>query len=147
VLQCVAMCCSVLLHVWCDVFGCVAVCCNMLQCVAVCCGVLQSVAVCCRVLQCGEWMCDVMYLDVWYDLLISVWHDSFIFVTWLIHLGDMAHSSWRHYSFTHVHTNCNQMCVHLSSAVADHQDAATYYGVATISRLLKITGLICKRAL
>jgi len=34
------------------VLQCVAVCCSMLQCVAVCCSVLQCVAVCCSVLQC-----------------------------------------------------------------------------------------------
>jgi len=44
VLQCVAMCCSVL--------QCVAMCCSVLQCIAVCCSVLQCVAVCCSVLQC-----------------------------------------------------------------------------------------------
>jgi len=34
---------------------CVAVCCSVLQCVAVCCSVLQCVAVCCSVLQgCSE---------------------------------------------------------------------------------------------
>ena len=40
-LQCVAVCCSVL--------QCVAVCCSMLQCVAVRCSALQCVAVCCNV--------------------------------------------------------------------------------------------------
>ena len=42
-LQCVAVCCSVL--------QCVAVCCSVLQCGAVCCSVLQCVAVCYSVLQ------------------------------------------------------------------------------------------------
>ena len=42
-LQCVALCCSVL--------QCVAVCCSVLQCVAVCCSVLQRVAVCNVLLQ------------------------------------------------------------------------------------------------
>ena len=42
-LQCVAVCCSVL--------QCVAVCCSVLQCVAVSCSVLQCVALCCGVLQ------------------------------------------------------------------------------------------------
>jgi len=68
-LQCVAVCCSVLQHtagsclvvarilqwlvllqcdaVCCSVWQCAAVCCCVLQCVAVCCNVLQSVAVCC----------------------------------------------------------------------------------------------------
>jgi len=83
VLQCVAVCCSVLQcvavcrhtepepssAVCCSVLvGCVAVCCSVLQCVAVCCsvfhlrqcvavcwsGVLQCVAVCCSVLQCVD---------------------------------------------------------------------------------------------
>ena len=40
-LQCVAVCCSVL--------QCVAVCCSALQCVALCCSVLHCVAVCCSV--------------------------------------------------------------------------------------------------
>ena len=34
------------------VLQCVAVCCSVLQCVAVCCSVLQYVAVCCSVLHC-----------------------------------------------------------------------------------------------
>jgi len=44
VLQCVAVCCSVL--------QCVSMHCSALQCVAVCCSVLPCVAVCCHVLQC-----------------------------------------------------------------------------------------------
>jgi len=73
VLQCAAVCCSMLqrvaggndkelrlsygvaqvkcLAVCCSVLQCVAVCCGVLQCVAVYCGVLQRVAVCCSVLQ------------------------------------------------------------------------------------------------
>ena len=68
VLQCVAVCCSVLQcvavtlsHVHIYVFTgvdeiaglpvCVAVCCSVLQCIAVCCSVLQCVAVCCSALQ------------------------------------------------------------------------------------------------
>jgi len=44
VLQCIAVCCSVL--------QCADVFCSSLQCIAVCCSVLQCVAVCCSVLQC-----------------------------------------------------------------------------------------------
>ena len=53
-LQCVAVCCSVLqrVAVCCSVLQCVAVCCSMLQCVAARCSVLQCVAVCRSVLQC-----------------------------------------------------------------------------------------------
>jgi len=41
VLQCDAVCCSVLLSV--------TVCCSVLQCAAVCCSMLQYIAVCCSV--------------------------------------------------------------------------------------------------
>ena len=65
-LQGVAVCCSVGLHMRANclfVLRCVAACCSVFQsgityegelpiCVAVCCGVLQSVALCCSVLQC-----------------------------------------------------------------------------------------------
>jgi len=87
VLQCVAVCCSVLQScvvvsyktsrlqefpetievLCCSVLQCVAVCCSVLQCVAVCycavycaavcCSVLQCVAVCCSVLQCVAVCC------------------------------------------------------------------------------------------
>ena len=46
-----------------SVLQCVAVCCSVLQCVlqrvAVCCSVLQCVAVCCSVLQCDILCCSV----------------------------------------------------------------------------------------
>jgi len=57
VLQCVAVCCSVLHCVAVgylkesSLMGYNAACCSVLQSVAVCCGVLQCVAVCCSVLQ------------------------------------------------------------------------------------------------
>jgi len=53
VLQCVAVCCSVLQRVaaCCSVLQRVAVCCSVLQRVAACCSVLQRVAACCSVLQ------------------------------------------------------------------------------------------------
>jgi len=47
-LQCIAVCCSVLYCV-CIVLQCVAVCCSVLPCVCI---LLQCVAVCCSVLQC-----------------------------------------------------------------------------------------------
>jgi len=69
VLQCVAVCCSVLQaansqahSVCCSVLQCVAVCCRLpthrlTPCVTVCHSVLQCVAVCCRVWQCVA-VCD-----------------------------------------------------------------------------------------
>jgi len=63
VLQCVAVCCSVLLCVvvYCSMLQCVAVCCSVLQCVAVWCSVLQCVAVWCSVLQCVAVCCSVLH--------------------------------------------------------------------------------------
>jgi len=78
VLQCVAVCCNVLLlfmmmrgehsgAVCCSVLQCAAVCCSVLpliaqmrgtHSVAVCCMVLQGLAVCCSVLQCVVMFCD-----------------------------------------------------------------------------------------
>jgi len=70
VLQCVAVCCSVLQHsLRVGQCGCVAVCWNVLQCVAaritlvvvrLCCSVLLCVAVCCIVLQHAVWCCSVL---------------------------------------------------------------------------------------
>jgi len=73
VLQCVAVCCSVLQCVADSVLQCVAVCCGVLRCVAVCCsvlssaadscvaeGVLRCVAVCFSVLQCVAVCCSVL---------------------------------------------------------------------------------------
>jgi len=62
VLQCGAVCCSVVQcgAEWCSVLQCVAVCCRVVQCVAVCCSVLQSGAVCCRVVQCVAVRCSVV---------------------------------------------------------------------------------------
>ena len=80
VLQCVAVCCSVLpatttktrsVAVFCSVLQCVAVHCSVLQCVLTApffgatpkleyCSVLQDVAVCCSVLQCIAVYCSVL---------------------------------------------------------------------------------------
>ena len=50
VLQCVAVCCSILQYfaVFYSVLQCVAVCCRVLQCFTVRCSVLQCIAVCCH---------------------------------------------------------------------------------------------------
>jgi len=82
VLQCVAVCCSVLLYLLRSlvgtrsiVFQCVAVCCSVLQCIAMCCStcsgvkstkdrmccsMLQYIVVCCSVLQCVAVCCSVL---------------------------------------------------------------------------------------
>ena len=76
-------------------------------------------------------LCHVVWPSIWHeeDLSCQVWHESFVCVTWLIFTCEMTHScSWHDSSYmTHLIWVC--------------------YGVATISRLLKIIGLFCKRAL
>jgi len=75
-LQCVAVCCSVLIvppaplvihsvitRLDCSELQSVAVCCSVLQCVAVCYNMLQCVAVCCSVLQCVAVCCSVLMTD------------------------------------------------------------------------------------
>jgi len=54
VLQCGALCCSVVhcVAVWCTVLQCGAVCCSVVHCVAVWCTVVQCGAVCCSVVHC-----------------------------------------------------------------------------------------------
>ena len=61
-LQCVAVCCSVLQRVvvCCSVLQCVEVCCSVLQRVVVCYSLLQCVAVCCSVLQYVTACCSVL---------------------------------------------------------------------------------------
>jgi len=95
VLQCVAVCCSVLLcvagrrvtsHI--HICVCVAVCCSLLQCVAECCFVLQEdesrriylyvyvlqcVAVCCSVLQCVAECCFVLQEDELHRIYLYVY--------------------------------------------------------------------------
>ena len=57
-----------------------------------------------------------------------VWHDSFMCVTWLVRMRNMTRTWTSRYDVTHF------MCV------------TRWYGVATISRLLKFVRLFCKRA-
>ena len=72
VLQCVAVCCSVLqcVEVCRSVSQCIAVCRSVLQCVAVCCSLMQSAAVCCSLLQsivvctCAMFLCNDYVLSI-----------------------------------------------------------------------------------
>jgi len=99
VLQCVAVCCSVLQYVtafcknWNHLFGahlpqrtcaheamlqCVAVCCSVLQCAAVCCSVLQCVAVCCTVLQKTKPTLQRTHLKVPLHLKVVLFSERFL---------------------------------------------------------------------
>ena len=128
-LQCVAVCCSVL--------QCVAVCCSVLQCVAVCCSayisrprtsamvphlrpesfqdeshhvccsVLQCVAVCCSVLQCVAVCCSVL------QCVAVSYHDHF----------SSSHGSL---SFPHTHTHTRTHTCVLTHALGGDQDASCH---------------------
>jgi len=143
-LQCVAVCCSVLGWYMSLIAG--ASCTHhiVLQCVAVCCSVLQCIAVRCGVLQCVG--------------LIHVCHHS------ARALGPLTSSPPPPLSFlSHWGTcaccsmlRCVAVCRSVLQCVAVCCDddsgsrcsaSGGEYGVATISRLLKIIGLFCKRAL
>jgi len=112
----------------------------------------------CDVIVCATWIisaCDMTHFCVGVPLA-CVWHDSFMCVTWLIHVCDMTHSCvWRD-SFMCVTGlilcwynwfQCVAWLVRVRVFAMNNTCETTWYGVATISRLLKIIGLFCKRAL
>jgi len=84
VVQCVAVCCSML--------QCTAVCCDVLRCVAVCCSVLQCVAVCCSVLRCVALCCSVFLIPT----LMSHTYES---IVTLMNLSSRMHGA------CHTHTS------------------------------------------
>ena len=90
-LQCVAVCCSVLQYV-------VAVCCSVLQCVAVCSSVLQRVAVCCSVLQCVAVCCSVHSIS---EALFENAMYSFTCDIWLFYMRDRSLLLMTQVYFTH----------------------------------------------
>jgi len=78
-------------------------------------------------------------------VVLHMWsHASFIFVTWLIHMCDMAHWCVWHDSFMYmiwlIH-KCDMTHWYV------YDTSSGRYGVATISKIFRIIGLFCKRAL
>jgi len=92
--------------------------CNVMQCVAVHYSVLQCVAVCCSVLQCVAVCCSVLQCVA---VCCSVLQRHIVYWVWVTTLKTKKHSSLI--------------------------DCFFVYWVASTSRLLKIIGLFCKRAL
>ena len=136
-LQRVAVCCSVL--------QCVTVCYSVLQCVAVYCSVLQRIAVRCSILQRAAACCSVLQWIRTSSLSC-----------------DQAHSKSKDFQISNFHSLhvvsvervvfkdvCACAAVSCCSALMQCVVAERYicYGVATISRILKMIGLFCKRAL
>ena len=165
-MQCAEVCCSVL--------QCVAVCCSVLQCVAVCCSVLQCVAVCCsdttrwvdalRTATCNlrfNASCDspAKRASAYACMSMSHVNQSCCTSEWVsrvAHMDELCCTyGWvmSHIWMSHV-THMNESC-HAYDWVMSHirirhvplTSCPTWYGVASMSRLLKITGLFCKRAI
>ena len=115
------LCCSQLI-VATSYVQCVAVCCSVLQCVAVCCSMLHRIVRYCRVLQCVAVCCSAL---------------QFVAV--------------RCSALQCVAVRCSALqciavrCSALQCVVASIRNRG--YGVATISRLLKMIGVFCKRTL
>ena len=103
--------------------------------------------------------------------LVHTWHDSFMCVTWLIHMCDVAHThvTWLMYTWhdsricdmTHTYVifgPCVRDMAHSYVPWLMHRwhgafiwkwlihtwHGAYVYGLATMSRLLKIIGLFCR---
>jgi len=88
--------------------------------------------------------------SVWHESFMYVWHDSLICVTWLIHMCHMTHTYVWHDSFIcvtwliHICDMTHSLVLYDSFIRVSH--VAFTYGVAMISRLLKIIGVFCKKA-
>jgi len=140
-LKCVAVCCSVL--------QCAAQCCNVLQCVAVCCsaslGVAKVYLFCTGVLQCTAVCCNVPQYIALAPIYQAVTPNSHPLLRsynlWIKYYDPQPHmlgffvyhSIWIKLLPQFVPLTCELGCI--------------CHGVATISRLLKIIGRFCKRAL
>ena len=165
VLQCVAVCCSVLqcVAVCCSALHCVAVCCSVLQCVAVRCSALQCVAVCCNALQCVAVHCSALQcVAVRCSALqcVAVRCSAFKRVA-----GCCRVLQSRIYE-CYIKRQCIWIIVHNANEYESYATFAQHffrnpdfgcgvdlwdcfriiqcYGVATISRLLKIIGLFSR---
>jgi len=147
VLQCIAVCCSVLQRVaaWCSyittpctllhciIVGahCLAVYCSMLRCIAVCFNVLQS-----------RYRNSQKFSRVYNDCIRNSVH-RYCTSDWIIGLFCKRALYKRLYS-------AKETCNLIDPTNRSHPivgEKISWYGVATMSRLLKIIGLFCKRAL
>jgi len=142
-LQCVAACYSVLQRVAarCSVLhparkkqDYVTVCCCVWQ------SVLQHVAVCCGMLQCGASFCGVLH---WVAVSCSelqggtpVEGHTYFVCIFIIRCPSLSHTVSRSLSLS------LSLFFYLSLSTCMH--ACRGYGMATISRLLKIIGLFCR---
>jgi len=123
----------------------VAVCCSALQCVAVCCSELTSVnvyrgAVCCSVLQRVAVCCNVLEratIDNVQRGAARGWPCARDLQHTATHCDKLRHTATDCDTLQHAAAHCN---------TPKHTFENVCYGVATISRHLKILGLFCRKS-
>ena len=145
-LQCVALCCSVLQRVttcyslslcasgYCTVLWGVQICCRVMQCASVCCSVcsvLQCVAVCCSVLQCVA-VCCTMLQCVAVELS---GRGLYTFRGWMIHLFTKCGCG----SYTFIHKNTLYTATHCNTL----QHTATHCNTLQHTFIHKNTSYVC----
>jgi len=133
----------------------VAVCCSVLQCVAVCCSVLQCVAVGIAGQSRTQCYCCIHYsnshtfhtfLDryggaITYTKLLLHALLTLAYILYIIAPPYLSRKVWRSNRVQ------NMIIAYIPQTRIHSIHYCCSYGVATISRLLKMTGLFCKRAL
>ena len=143
-MQCVAVCCSVL--------QCVAVCCRRgvhrhtdhitghvsLYLLSSCCSALQCVAMCCSALQCVAMCCSV-------PLPIRTRTQQTRKGAGEFYLGNNEHTC--PYAYRPTINLGIRSCVHNILQKQVQTEVHDTYGVASVSRIDEILGLLCKRAL
>ena len=145
--QCVAMCCNVLLlvvsslrvwvlqcgvAVWCSVLCGVAVCCVVSQCGAVCCVVLQCGAVCCVVSQCGAVCCEVLQCGA-VRCTARKTHET---RTLLVCINALHHAATHCTTLQHTTPHCNTL--HLTATHCVCGSLLFYVGCTSFVCLLRV---------
>ena len=99
------------------------------------------------------WIDGTWLVHVWDVAHLYLWHDSLmVCISWqsrlltrcgmlcLMYMWDVTH-------FVYAWHDSFMVCMREQSRLPNAWDVIHSYGVATLSRLLKITGLFCKRGL
>ena len=77
--------------------------------------VLHCVAVYCSVLQKIDWRTSMIHWIIRRKTRSYMWHDSFVKVTWLIHICDMTHPYMWYNSFIYVTRLVYQWLIHIDN--------------------------------
>ena len=138
---------------WCSVLQCVVVCCSVLQCVAVCCSMLRCVVVCRIVLVCVAVCCRVLRFLIRWPQLCAL-SAALIFLYMCKYTYTNTEQQFEYFRKEWPQLCAISLCIYrnihkcratVDSAFVKHTQIQSYE-VATISRLLKITGLFCRQS-